>query len=59
MTEQAIYSTFSFKDKNTGELLRQLTLRNLSNKMESIKRTLSELTEKYCLAESEIVVEGL
>ena len=58
MTEQSIYITFLFKDRNTDELIHQLTIRNLSNKLESVRKTIMELTEKYCLPESDIIVEN-
>ncbi|WP_207426333.1 hypothetical protein [Pedobacter sp. SYSU D00535] len=58
MTEQSIYTTFRFRDKNTDEILHQLITRNHSSKLESVKRTIKELTEKFCLPESEIIVEG-
>jgi len=56
MKDQSIYSTYLFKDINNGQLLLQLMLRNHANQFESIKRTLVELTEKFCLSESEIVI---
>jgi len=57
MREQNVYTTIQFKDKNTNELIHQLTLRNHSKTIESVRRTLQELTEKYCLPEQDILVE--
>ncbi len=58
MREQSVYTTVRFKDKNTNELIHQLTLRNHSKTIESIKRTLQELTEKFCLPEQDILIEN-
>jgi hypothetical protein len=57
MTEQSIYTTYYFRDSNNSQLICQLTVRNLQNKMDRVRLTLKELAEKYCLPEQEILVE--
>lgn len=57
MIEQKIYTTYSFKDKSNNELIHQVTFLNRDNKFDCLKKTLMELTEKFCLSENEIMIE--
>jgi hypothetical protein len=52
-----MHTIINFRNRNTDEILRQLILVNTSRMIDSIKNTLVELTEKYCLPEQEILVE--
>ena len=54
-----IYTTYSFKDKNTGQLIQKLSVLNSVNPEERIVRTLQELKEKYCLPETDILIDKL
>lgn len=56
--ENSIYKTYIFRDKNTNQLIRQLTVIRNSDHAEKIKKTLVELAEHYSLAESEITIEN-
>lgn len=56
--DKSIYKTYIFRDKNTNQLIRQLTVVGNSDHTEKIKKTLMELGEHYSLAESEIIIEN-
>lgn len=58
MTEHNIYTKFIFKDKNNDQLLQELIVRNHANKFDCVRKIINELTEKFCLSENEISIEG-
>ena len=58
MINDNIYTTYLFKDRNTNQLIQQLTVRNTVNRYESVLHTIQQLTEKYSLSAQDIIVEN-
>lgn len=58
MINDNVYTTYLFKDRNTNQLIQQLTVRNTVTRYESVLLAIQQLTEKYSLSAQDIIVEN-